>query len=319
MNPDTPDRNDVEALVRDYLRDQERSVDPGQILAGVRSKQSVETGGKVRASSSRKVRNTLRWVAAAAAAVLILGYTSTFRQATAQANAVKLVREAREVLGKTPSDRAYRISIDLAPGMAERGPLLAALATFDCRLWTRSDRFWIEGRQASQVWACGRDQRRHVWVVPTAELGLDFPPEDIPEQLDDALDLFSFDLDTVLQLLSTDFDVKTISDGDAMAPGVTRIRGTPRAEHPRPRLRAITVEIDERTKIVRQVVLSRVRAGRPVAEVSFTFDQAGNQPDTAYLLSSHLEPTAMVYGPDQRLRRRRELLRFFGSLLLKGE
>ncbi|MDR3632186.1 MAG: hypothetical protein P4L84_00040 [Isosphaeraceae bacterium] len=321
MNPQRADRDDVEALVRDYLCDQERTVDANRILAGVRSRMATEAsaGAGAGAFSSRAVRTLARWTAGAAAAVLIIGTAWTFRQASARADAVKLVREAREALGTTPNDRAYRIRIDLAPGMAEHSPFLAALATYDCRLWSRSDRFWVEARQADRSWVCGRDERRHVWVAPAAEIGLDFSPEDVPEPLDEALDLFSFDLEAVLRVLSTDFDVTTPGEGAGSDSGVTRIRGTPRSEHPRPRLRSITVEIDERSKIVRQVVLSRVRAGQPVAEVSFTFDRAEDQPDPSYQLSSHLDRDAPVYGPDQRFRRRRELVRFFGSLLLKGE
>lgn len=318
MNPETSHRDRVEALIRAYLRDQERTVDAARILASVRSKMSEIARGEAR-SSSRAVRATTRWAAVAAAAALMIGFAWIFRQGSVRADAIKLVLEAREALGTTPIDRAYRIQIDLAPGSAERAPYLAALATFDCRLWTRSDRFWIEGRRASQAWAFGRDAKRNVWVATLAASGLDFAPEEVPEPLDTALDLLSLDLDTILHLLATEFDVTALGKGSDNTAGVTRIRGTPRADHRRPRLRSITVEIDERTKTVRQVVLSRARDGRAVGEVSFTFDQAERFPDSAYQLSKHLDPDAPVFGPDRRLWRRRELVRFFGSLLLKGE
>jgi len=318
MSPDTSHREDVEGLVGAYLRGQESRVDAERILVGVRLKSSTQAGTQGRRSSSRMTRAAARWTAAAAAVVMI-GFIWTFRQSTAHAEAVKLVREAREALEKTPSDRAYRIQIDLAPRAAEKSPFLAALATYDCRLWTRSNRFWIEGRHAGHVWSWGRDSLRHVWVAPARDLGLDFPPETVPEPLDEALDLFSFDLDAILHLLATDFDVAPLGKGSDAASDVTRIRGTPRSDRPRPRLRSITVEIDDRTKIVRQVVLSRLKDGSPVGEVSFTFDRAESQPDAVYQLATHLDPDAPVRGPDQRLRRRRELVRFFGSLLLKGE
>ncbi len=137
--------------------------------------------------------------------------------------------------------------------------------------------------------------------------------------LDETLDLFSFDIDAVLHLLTTEFDVRTLHDGPVATAGVTRIRGTPRAGRPRPRLRSVTVEIDERTKIVRRIVLSRLRKGRPAAEVSFTFDRFGSQPDSAYQVSGHLGRDDPVIGPDQPLHRRREMLRFFGSLLIEAE
>lgn len=319
MIPNHSDRDDLEALVHNHIRRQEVAVDAERILAGVESRLSIDARDCDGTNSSQIVRTSASWVAGVAATFLILSYAWSFRQVSVRADAVKLVQEARDVLGVPPNDRAYRIRIDMAPRTSEQFPLLAALASFDCRLWSRSDRFWIEGRHEDRFWACGRDDQGHVWMAPGAEVGLDFAPEDVPESLNVALDLFSFDLETVLHLLSTDFDVTTLSYGADPTSGLIRIRGTPRPDHPRPRLRSIIVEIDERTKIVRKVVLSRVRDGRPVAEVSFTFDHAENQADSAYNLSSHLDPDSPVYGPDRRLRRRRELVRFFGSLPSKSE
>ena len=319
-----PNPTDVESLIRDHLDRQEQAVDPARILAKVRARQAA--GGQIGSSrfwASRAGRGARRAALGGLAAALILGFAWTFHQANARAEAVELVQAARAALGASPSDRAYRIAIHLAPGMAERSPYLAALGGFDCRLWTRSDRLWIEGRQGSAIWATGRDEQRHVWVAPDAEVGIDFRPGEIPGPLDEAIDLFQFDLGALLQLLATEFvvtpDPAAGPDDPATRSGLTRLRGVPRPEHPRPRLGSITVAIDERTKLVHQVVLARLRGGQPLAEVAFTFEQAGHQPDSAYGLAAHLAPGAPVLGPDQRLLRRRALARFFGSLLLKGE
>jgi hypothetical protein len=320
MNPETPRRDDeVEALVRDYFRAEERTVDARRTLAGVRSKRSARTWHALGALSSRAIPATSRWAAGVAAAALLFGLISSFRQGSAHADAVELVREARHVLRQTRDDRTYQVRIDLAPGIAEKAPVLAALATFECRLWTRSDRFWVEGRRSGDVWACGRDEGRHLWVASPAGIGLDFAPKEAPESLDEALDLFSFDIDTVLHLLSTEYDVMAIDDGFGGTSGVTRIRGTPKAGHPRPRMRSVTVEIDERTKLIRRVILSRILDGRPAAEVYFTFDRFGTQLDSAYQVWGHVGTDAPVFGPDQPSRRRHELAQFFGSLLLNGE
>lgn len=315
MSSEPPRReDDVEILIHRYLIEQGTTVDPRSMLEGVRARRPRSPGHP---PARRAAPAVARWAVGAAAAALVFGCFWSFRQDSARADAVRLVREAREVLGPR-ADRSYRIRIDLAPGMAEHSPFLAALASFDCRLRTRSDRFWIEATQDSRAWAWGRDDRRHIWIAPSAEVGLDFAPEDVPEPIDVALDLLSFDLDSTLLILATEFDATVVRDTAEIPAGVTCIRGTPRADRPRPRLQSITVEIDERTKVVRHVVLSRVRQGRPAAEVSFTFDRAEAEPDSAYRLSSHLNSDAPVLGPDRRLRRRRELALFFGSLLLKG-
>ncbi len=313
------DHDDLESLVLAYLEGEQRAVDPVKILAGVRSRGATPSRRSGRSFGSGAIRIATRWAAGVAAATLLMSFFWTVRQSSARADAVKLVREAKAVLDQAPVDRSYRVGIELAPGMAERSPWLTALAGFDCRLWTRSDRFWIEGRRSDQVWACGRDPIRHAWLAPTPRAGLDYSPDEAPDQLGDALDLFTLDINTVLHLMATEFDVTPLGEASEADPDVTSIRGTPRAGHPRPRLRSVTVEIDTRSKIVRRIVFSRLREGRPVGDVSFTFDGSGHQPDSAYELAGHLDPNAPVFGFDRRPRRRRELLRFFGSLLTKGE
>jgi hypothetical protein len=77
--------------------------------------------------------------------------------------------------------------------------------------------------------------------------------------------------------------------------------------------------IDERTRIIRRIVLSRVRDGRPVGVVSFTFERAGIQPDSTYPPWGHLDDDAPIVGPDQPLRRRRDLARFFDSLVVETD
>lgn len=307
MTAGSPDRPDVEALLRDHLHDRSLDVDPTKILAGVRARQAV-----VQRPSRRKAT---RWTAVAAAAAIVLAVSTWVWRGpqSVQADPLKLVHEARQALAATDEDRAYKIQVDLAPGMGEQAPFLAALATADCRLWARQGRFRVEARQGG--WACGRDERRWTWLAPSPDVGLDFAPEEVPRPLDEALELLSFDLDSTLHVLATEFDVTTLN----ASPRSTLIRGTPPAERIRPRLRWIDVEIDVETKLVRKVVLARVRDGRPLGEVSFTFDGAERQADASYRLPSHLDHNAAIIGPDQIPRRRRELIHFFGSLLLKGE
>ena len=251
MIPEPTHQDRLEGLIRAYLSDLEHPWIPGGSWPACGRECPRRRNVK---HAGRAVRVTTRWLAAAAAVALMIGYAWTFRQNSLRADAVTLVHEASQVLETTALDRAYRIQIDLAPGDAEQSPLLAALAAFDYRLWTRSDRFCIEGRRPGQAWAWGRNGKRNVWVATTAGSGLNFSPEELPEPLDEALDLFTLDLDALLHLLSTEFDVSMLGKaGDATA-RLTRIRGTPRADRPRRRLRSIIVVIDERTKVVRQVV-----------------------------------------------------------------
>src|SRR5262249_13553577 len=128
--------------------------------------------------ASRVVRASVRWGVAVAAACVLMIFAWNLHQASVRADAVRLVRGAREAL-EPQTDRLYRIQIKLAQGAAERFPFLAALAPFDCRLWTRSDRFWIEAKQDDWTWACGRDEQGRAWIAPTPEAGLFFVPEEV--------------------------------------------------------------------------------------------------------------------------------------------
>ena len=117
----------------------------------------------------------------------------------------------------------------------------------------------------------------------------------------------------------TDFDVNSMPGDDAPPAGTTRIRGLLDPSRPRSRLRSVVVDIDTRTKLVTRVEVARSQDRRPVARVSFTFQQTGTQPDIAYRLDGHLGPDGAIFGPDQRSRRRRHLIRFFGSMFLNNE
>lgn len=305
----------VDSLVRAFLQEQERTVDAERILAGVRAKNATTPEAPKTRRPPRIPTASARWSMGVAAACLVMIFAWNQHRASVRADAINLVRVAKAAL-EPRSDYMYRIQINLAHGVAERFPFLAALAPLDCRLWTRADRFWIEARRADWTWACGRDERGQPWIAPNRETGLFFVTEEAPMPLALALELCSLDLETVLDLLLTDFDSNIVDDDTDASAGITRIRGTLKPSRPPRRFRSVEVEIDNETKRVRRVVLARMHLGRAIAQVSFTFDQTASQPEQAYRLSGHLDPEHLTYGPDQPLRRRRELIRFFGSLLL---
>ncbi|WP_165228936.1 hypothetical protein [Aquisphaera insulae] len=316
MNPNRPDRRDVEDLVRDHLLARERAVDAHAMLDAVTARRTSEPR---RSPPRRRPRPGARWAAAVAASLLIVGFAWRFHQPSLHADAVALVREAMRALEASPRDRAYGIRIDFAPGGAERHPLLSAFAAHDLRLHTRSDRFWIEARRGDRTWSFGRDEGRHSWLAPGPDVGLDFEPGDIPEPLDEALDLLNLRLDSVLHLLADDFEIRGVGPAAGGGPGRRRILGTPRvtAARPHPRLSSIAMEIDEATRTVREVVLSRVGEGRPVADITFRLEDDEPQPDAAYRLATHLAGSATILDHDRRPSRRRALLRFLGSLLVE--
>jgi hypothetical protein len=320
MNRDEPRKvPDVEALTRMYLDSQERAIAAERILESVRMRQARATDAALQPPARSAQRAILRWgIGVAAAASLLVFLTLDFRQSTAQAEAVKLVREAQDAL-KASVDRLYRIHIELAPGAAERAPVLAMLAPLDSPLWTRADRFWIEASQPDRSWSFGRDGLQRVWIAPNPSAGLLFEPGEVPDRLAQALDFCTMELEALLDSMLTDFDVRIAGSTERSSAGTTRIRASLKPDRPQPDLRAVLVDIDARTKVVKRVAVARSIRGHPVAEVSFTLEQAGAQADNAYDLAGHVDTGAAIFGPDQRVRRRRQLIRFFGSLFLDAE
>ncbi len=325
MTPN-PDRERIDELVGRYLSERESAVDPGRILAGIRERQA---GGK--RSQARPSRGRLRVAAVAASALLAIAAWAFFpaRPSVLRADPIRLVDEARRSLVRSDVDRSYRIEIRLAPGMAERSPFLAALAGFDCRLSARSDRFRIDANRGDQSWSLGQTSQGGVWLAPSRSLGLEFGGEELPEPLSEALDLFHLDLRDLLARLADHYELE--SEGEERSPSgstTTRIRATlrdgdrPAARFPRadrPRFRTMTVEIDEDSKRVQTVTLTKMRNDRVLADVTFRLDDAGPRPDEGYSLASRLDPSAPVLGDDRKIRRRREFVRFLGSLLSHGE
>jgi hypothetical protein len=315
---DAPQLPDVEALTRAYLTGQERSVDAQRMLDAVRLAVAGATPMD-RVASVRAVRwARARWsvgLAAATGSLLVLIWI--LREPTARADAVQFVREARGAL-RPSIDRSYRVHIELAPGAAERFPVLAMLAPLDSPLWTRADRFWISAAQPDRTWSCGRDEQRRLWIAPTSDVGLVFEPDEIPEPFALAIEMCTMELDRILGAMLTESDMTAIRQGESLSQETVRVRGTLRRNDSDSDLRSVVVDIDTRTKLVSRVVVERSWHGIPAAQVAFTFEHAGVQSESRYRLAGHLGPDAATYGPDQRIRRRRQLIRFFGSLFLNG-
>jgi hypothetical protein len=75
------------------------------------------------------------------------------------------------------------------------------------------------------------------------------------------------------------------------------------------------LEIDAESKVVQKAVLSRAFRGQPLATVTFTLVETGQQSDLRYQLEGHLEDNAQIYSRDnQPLKRRVMLLRLWPAI-----
>jgi hypothetical protein len=312
------DDHEVDRLVVEYLADQAMRVDAGRVLAGVRARIEREAGAdQARPHSSRTVIGRgVRWGTglALAASLLVAMFWNT-RSNPVRADVVKVVREAQALLEER-ADRAYRVRVELTDGAALRHPILAVLSRCDARLWTRGDRYWIEVSRAGHAWAWGRDEQRRVWLAPDRNSGLVFEPEEIPEALSVAQDFHSLNLDLLMKQILTEFDIETAESAEDRSSGVTRIEARIKPGREHSRIRAVTLEIDNRTKLIREVVVSRMINGESPARVFYTFERVEPQADERYRVEGHIDAEATKSGASERPARRLRLMQFLGSLLM---
>ena len=271
--------------------------------------------------------------AAAASLVLAAVIGSLVLMNQSSASAAELVRHALKAHAAT-MDRCYRIGLKMeAASGLEKGP-----AT-ENRLWTRGDRCWIETRSGNQTVAWGHDEQGQVWFALSPKVGVRFDPVEASqrmglmrermeqfgqmrgggpgefarcfERLSLTCDLCSLQVETLLQGLLADFDLRREASG---ANGYL-IQADLKAGHTNAFCHKVALEVDTASGVLRSLVVKRLHNGQPAAEVTFTLVETGEQPDVSYTLAGHLGPDAVIYdrgsGP---LRQGPLLMDFMGVL-----
>ena len=290
---------EVDALVRAHLQRQAEAVDAAAVLARVKARRAAAVP-----PPRRSLGRSVLWFVVAAAAVVAAFFLGGWWLTPAQASAETIVRQAREAHA-LPRDRCYAVQVVPDPnGVLADRPLL--FHPREMRLWTRGDRFWMESTNPERQWAVGRDEQGVIWAAVGRGHGVRYDPEEeTPPALAVACDVCSLQVETLLDRLIADFDLRREGPRD----GAYRIEALPRAGGGLPWLRSAELEIDAETRVLRRLVLHRTRNGQPLATVTFTLTDAGSQPDGAYELEGHLDPGAPVYTGTNGPMRRAVLLR----------
>lgn len=249
------------------------------------------------------------WVSLAAAACFaaVAALVSVSLLTNASASPTAILKHALEA-HSAMLDRCYRVEVQVAPGSpdAKRLP-----ATFESRLWTRGDRFWIETRTGERSVAWGREARGAIWFALSSELGVRLEADEVGERLALHCELRALQVESLLHTVLTDFDLRREPGG----PGLQVIHAQLKAGGAHPLYRAALLEVDTESGVVRRVVLDRVHRGRPAATVTFTLLETGLQSEAAYTMAGHLAPQAKVYDRQTEPDKRGPLLaRFFNAL-----
>jgi len=203
-----------------------------------------------------------------------------------RASAEDWVRRAQEVHNQ-PVDRCYRITAQIEGNRLDGLPLWQK----ENRLWTRGDDFWIEPTAAHRNWAWGQDRQGRVWVALGRQRGVRFDADRIPEPLALVCAIRGLQIETLLGSVLADFEVRR--DDSAAEPGTLCIRATPKAGR-LPSLRAVTLDIDEKSHVIRRAILERQFADGTRATVTFSLVDSRPQPDSAYTLEGHLDAGAAI-------------------------
>jgi hypothetical protein len=254
--------------------------------------------------SRRLIRRSLFWWTAAAAA-LLLAFLGGLQMGSGRAGAETLVHQARAA-HQLPLDRCYLVEVRRdQPGREEADPLTNP--TRIIRLWTRGDRIWIESVQPQRRWAWGRDESGNVWMAFGPHRAIRFPRDEVPGWLALGCDVLAMRLETLLQDVLRDFDLRRTGDGAGL-PVTQVVTATLKPGRQHPSLRQARIEIDAETKVIRRLVLTRTRQGQPFATLTYTLAESRPQDDSQYLLEGHLASPFEVYTPATNPQKCREIL-----------
>ncbi len=308
-----PDQ-EVDALVRDHLTQQEGSVDAARIVAGVRAKQVAdaaidEASSRERRAGSYRSRGRraqrIGWRLALAAAVLFAICVS-LQFSSSQASPTLLVQDAQRVHA-LPVDRCYLVQTQVAPADLENYRLLPAQR--ETRLWTRGDRFWMEPPRADRQGGWGRDEAGRVWfATPNRKAGFCFEPDEVPQGLRVACELRSMRVETLLRDILTDFDLREERSKPNNAGSTRLVHATLKPNRQRA-MRSVTMEMDGESKVLKRVVLSRASQGGPGSTLTLTLIETSVQDDDVYRLKGHLDADAHIYSTEEPPPNRLQMLR----------
>lgn len=299
---------DVEALLRDHLSRRAGAIDPLPLAARIRETLGARSRPAVPPARSRGRRRLLRrlgWMSAVAAA-LVLALQVGLRVGPARASPEALLREAREV-HQLPLERCYLVETRApAGGLLEQHPIFGSPRAV--RVWTRGDRFWVEVRRGERRHAWGRDVTGAFWMTLGPRRGIRIDPDETAPPLKAVCDLYSMQLDTLLNEVLRDFDLVFAEPAAGTETPVHVIRARLRPDCWHPSLRGAVLVVDAETKVLRRVALRRAVRGWPPALVTFTLAESRLPDEARYQPEGHLMPPFQVFDGANGPGRRRLLL-----------
>lgn len=256
----------------------------------------------------------VRWMGglSAAAAVLLVVFLGS-QPTPARASPETIVREARKAY-QLPLDRCYLVEVRKDSEALEQN-YLATQQSRVTRLWTRGDRYVVESINTPQHFAWGRDFKGDFWLALGTGKGFRFPAEETPVWLRLGAEVYSMQVDRLLDDVLRDFDLARQEPMPGLPASSITIKATLKPGHRHPALRGALIEFDGQTRIIRKLVLERSRFGQPMATVTYWLVDTETRDDRLYELEGHLETPFEILNEMNEMQRRQLLGRFFGAAM----
>jgi hypothetical protein len=270
----------VDALVREYLERQAEKVEANDMLRAVQA--------RLDQPATIPLRTRRRWRGLVAAAAVVLCAVGIWSLVGGHASAEDMVRRAQEVHAQAV-DRCYRVQAEVQGTRFDNLPIWQN----ETRLWTRGNEFWIESVSGARNLAWGQDRQGRVWVARGRQRGMRLEADRVPEPIAFACAIRGLQIEKLLGEVLADFDLQW-DESASIDPGIKRVRATPRADRPHPTLRGVTLEIDEKTRVIQRAVVVHEYPGHIRATATFSLIETRPQPDDAYQLEGHLDKDAPI-------------------------
>jgi len=187
------------------------------------------------------------------------------------------------------------------------------------RLFTRGDRFWMEGAMPGPPgWSFGQDESGAVWATAGPRRGVKLEANEVPWGLQYWCEMHALRPERFLNDVLRDFDLRR----EPGKPGTTidTITATRKTSRPAAPLKRVKLEIDRESKVMRKVVLEREFPEGNAVTTIYTLIDTRDEDDKRYSIEGHLTAPYEIFTRDKDPGKRREILeRLFGPRMRMGQ
>jgi hypothetical protein len=287
------DSDPLLTLVRNHLDREAETVDPRPAFARLRGPEPVSR-------PARPWRRLGPFVGLAAAVCLLV---TLWPDNVVRADPAAIVSEARSV-HHLPLDRVYLVETTRVD--ADDSP-----PTRIARLFTRGDRFWIQGGLPGPAWAAGQEESGDVWIALSPRRGVRIAADEVGRGLAYWCEFHALRPERLLGEILRGF---TLTREPAVAGSTVDVITAVRRPGPFAQpLKRAKLEIDRESKALRRAVLEREFPGRAAVTTTYTLIETRTEDDARYSLEGHLTAPYEVYTRSHEPGRRRDAVeRLFG-------